>query len=361
MDKTSATTTPSPPHEHSLDSHHDLATTSSLSADHKHASKVQKRHKKHSHSKPKHTVADLEVSSAHVVKSGESVLDKTQAEKYKEISERLLLYITVICSFAIVEGMIGFSHTNVHIVRDFLQCLLMLSALVFSSKALQLSQMPKNEDFQFGYRRFNLLAAFVNSVYLLFSFVFAFVDNLHHMVEHWEVDEASRKSLEIKGLHDEITHIKEMNQYLTLFSFLRMVILGAYLYFESRNQDIADYMQVNWLGWHTENRSVLKEKARQCAKWDSFRLNIYSISLLMGCEFVISISNIWIYYVCIHFGILENLFSMFKGILISALAVPLCLDICYTLLQKVNPAQLVQLVEDKVKKVGYIDGVVAVG
>ena len=32
------------------------------------------------------------------------------------------------------------------------------------------------------------MAAFVNSVYLLFSFVFNFVDNLHHMVEHWEVD-----------------------------------------------------------------------------------------------------------------------------------------------------------------------------
>jgi hypothetical protein len=32
------------------------------------------------------------------------------------------------------------------------------------------------------------MAAFVNSVYLLFSFVFGFVDNLHHMVEHWEVE-----------------------------------------------------------------------------------------------------------------------------------------------------------------------------
>ena len=32
------------------------------------------------------------------------------------------------------------------------------------------------------------MAAFVNSVYLLFSFIFNFVDNLHHMLEHWEVD-----------------------------------------------------------------------------------------------------------------------------------------------------------------------------
>ena len=46
----------------------------------------------------------------------------------------------------------------------------------------------KDDDYPFGYRRFNVMAAFVNSVYLLFSFVFGFVDNLHHMVEHWEVD-----------------------------------------------------------------------------------------------------------------------------------------------------------------------------
>jgi hypothetical protein len=49
------------------------------------------------------------------------------------------MYITVIASFAIVECMIGLSHTNVHIVRDSLNVFLMLAALVFSSKALQLS------------------------------------------------------------------------------------------------------------------------------------------------------------------------------------------------------------------------------
>jgi Co/Zn/Cd efflux system component len=140
------------------------------------------------------------------------------------------MYITIIASFAIVECMIGLSHTNVHIVRDSLNVFLMLSALVFSSKALQLSQKPKDEDYPFGYRRFNVLAAFVNSVYLLFSFVFSFVDNLHHMVEHWEVDQNSS----LPSSHDDISHIKEVNSYLTLFTFLKMCILGAYLYFESR-------------------------------------------------------------------------------------------------------------------------------
>ena len=39
-------------------------------------------------------------------------------ERYKDIAESLLMYITVLASFAIVECMIGLSHSNVHIVRD---------------------------------------------------------------------------------------------------------------------------------------------------------------------------------------------------------------------------------------------------
>jgi hypothetical protein len=56
--------------------------------------------------------------------------------KYKDIAEQLLMYITVMASFAIVESMIGLSHSNVHIVRDSLNMFLMLAALMFSSKAL---------------------------------------------------------------------------------------------------------------------------------------------------------------------------------------------------------------------------------
>jgi Co/Zn/Cd efflux system component len=122
----------------------------------------------------------------------------SQNEKYRQIGENLLLYITVICSFAIVEGMIGISHTNVHIVRDFLNCLLMVCALVFSSKALEMSNKANDEIYNFGYRRYNILAAFINTVYLLFSFMFGFVDNLHHIVEHWEAQGHSADNENLK-------------------------------------------------------------------------------------------------------------------------------------------------------------------
>ena len=246
------------------------------------------------------------------------------------------MYITVMASFAIVESMIGLSHSNVHIVRDSLNMFLMLAALMFSSKALQLSQKQKDEDYPFGYRRFNIMAAFVNSVYLLFSFVFNFVDNLHHMVEHWEVDSHNSNSTSsIKSIHDDVAHLKEVNQYLTLFTFLKLVIIGAYLYFEARHHDVKDYMQVNWLGWPKnieDDRVSVKAKVKQCVEWDSFRINTYSIALLMACEFINCFGNLWVYWICVNFGILENLLSLMKGMIIVILSVPLCLDICFTLL-----------------------------
>lgn len=104
----------------------------------------------------------------------------------------------------------------------------------------------------------------------------------------------------------------------------------------------------------------MKAKVRQVSQWDSFRLNTYSISLLIGCEFINCLGNLWVYYVCINFGILENLLSLIKGVIIVVLAVPLCLDICFTLLQKVNPYQLVPFFEDKLKSISYVEGVVAV-
>ena len=81
----------------------------------------------------------------------------------------------------------------------------MLTALGFSSKALALSQKPKDEDYIFGYRRHNLLAAFVNTAYLLFSFIFTLVDNLHHMVEHWDAESEHDNVLAMA--HNDVKHI----------------------------------------------------------------------------------------------------------------------------------------------------------
>eukprot|EP00347_Sterkiella_histriomuscorum_P010012 403339025 len=243
-----------------------------------------------------------------------------------------------------------------------------MGALCFSSKALELSLKPSDEDYSFGYRRYNILAAFVNTVYLMFSFIFNFVDNLHHMVEHWEVEShehdlslISEKNHTQAHSHDDLQHMKEMNQYLALFTFLRMCVLGAYLYLESRNHQIHDYMNVNWLNWPKTNQIIeYKKRVKQCASWDSYKINAYSISLLIGCEFLNCIGNIWVYYLCMNFGLLENILSILKGLTILVATLPLCLDLCYTILQKVNPAQLGYLIEEKLKRLGYIEGIICI-
>jgi Co/Zn/Cd efflux system component len=61
---------------------------------------------------------------------------------------------------------------------------MMVGTMIFSLKSLKLSQKPKDDSFNFGYRRFNILAAFFNSVYLIFTFIFDVVDNLHHLAEN---------------------------------------------------------------------------------------------------------------------------------------------------------------------------------
>jgi hypothetical protein len=64
---------------------------------------------------------------------------------------------------------------------------------------------------------------------------------------------------------EETETTKEVNQYLTLFTFLKLAIIGAYLYFEARHHDITDYMQVNWLGWPKnvdDDRVTVKAKVK---------------------------------------------------------------------------------------------------
>ena len=40
--------------------------------------------------------------------------------------------------------------------------------------------------------------------------------------------------------------------------------MGAYIYFETRHQDISDYMQTNWLGWpkDLDDKITLKAKIK---------------------------------------------------------------------------------------------------
>jgi hypothetical protein len=126
---------------------------------------------------------------------------------------------------------------------------------------------------------------------------------------------------------------------MTLFSLLKLGIFGIYLYFESRNYGIHTYMQDNWFNWpnqsqlsDSEYKSQIRSKLKKTTEWNSFRMNLYSISLVIACEFLNGMGNLWIHFICVNFGLIENVISLLKGIIIVGAAAPICADCCYILL-----------------------------
>mmetsp|Transcript_44198 Transcript_44198/g.42908 ORF Transcript_44198/g.42908 Transcript_44198/m.42908 type:complete len:181 (-) Transcript_44198:120-662(-) len=179
--------------------------------------------------------------------------------------ERMLIYISILSGFAIVEAFIGISFKNVHVVVDFIKFLFMVCALVFSLKALQMGKKAKDDQFNFGYRRFNILAAFINADYLIFTFIFDLVDNFHHLIESWDAENHHDHEAKEVQAHDKPSHQNETHYYLTLFAFLKILVISIYLIVENNEMPLQDYMVTNWLNWpHTYQRIQLKAKIKDC-------------------------------------------------------------------------------------------------
>lgn len=112
-------------------------------------------------------------------------------------------------SFTLVQGLIGASTKNAHVIRDFLNFTALIIALGFSTRAIDIwneseyenqidlqgddieggiaiASMSYDRHYNFGQRRINLLATFFNCVFMIFIFVFDWVENIHHVMEHWD-------------------------------------------------------------------------------------------------------------------------------------------------------------------------------
>ena len=51
--------------------------------------------------------------------------------------ESIIPTVVALCVFALIEGVIGFSHHNGEIIRDFLLSVIMIGSIIVSQKALQ--------------------------------------------------------------------------------------------------------------------------------------------------------------------------------------------------------------------------------
>ena len=102
--------------------------------------------------------------------------------------ESIIPSVIILSIFSAIEAIIGFTHHNAHIIRDFLTSGLMITSMLISYRAIQLSRRKRNHEYNFGYRRMNILAAFINMVFIICKSLFGFLDTLHHVCEHWEFE-----------------------------------------------------------------------------------------------------------------------------------------------------------------------------
>ena len=80
--------------------------------------------------------------------------------------DSVIPFVIALSVLGVVEGIIGFIHGNVHVIRDFLTSLLMIASLVLSYNAAKMARKKRSDENTFGNRRLNIIAAFVNTVYI---------------------------------------------------------------------------------------------------------------------------------------------------------------------------------------------------
>lgn len=77
-------------------------------------------------------------------------------------------------------------------------------------------------------------------------------------------------------------------------------------------------------------------------------MNLLSISLLLICSSIDCVSKLWVNFLCLNFGALENISSIVFGLVIALLSLPLFLDVSFLLLQRVHPKEVSLLIQHEI-------------
>lgn len=68
-----------------------------------------------------------------------------------------------------------------------------------------------------------------------------------------------------------------------------------------------------------EQIDAVKMYVKRCTSWNAQRMNLLSISILLICGAIDSVGKLWVNFLCLSFGQLENLSSLVIGCLIFIL------------------------------------------
>lgn len=121
--------------------------------------------------------------------------------------------------------------------------------------------------------------------------------------------------------HGAELHRSESHFFISIMAVLRIILVTAYLYFEAKKIPLYSYMQTNWMGWpqyHKHDQRyftgpipvsrAIKKRLLELQPWNSFMLNLYSVQLLFVILLIKSIGQLWSHFLCVNFGLIENVF-----------------------------------------------------
>ena len=99
------------------------------------------------------------------------------------MDSKIFPYAAFLSGITIIEGVNGFTKGNAHIVRDFLASIILIAMLVMNYYAVTKARQERDQKFNYGYQRLSLMAAFINTIYIMSNSLFTFMETIHHMIE----------------------------------------------------------------------------------------------------------------------------------------------------------------------------------
>ena len=92
------------------------------------------------------------------------------------MEKELFPFVAALATVTVLEAITGFSKGNGILLRSFLQNAFLILMLGQSYVAAKYARKERDQKFNYGYSRLNIMAAFANTVFLMSRSLFGFID-----------------------------------------------------------------------------------------------------------------------------------------------------------------------------------------
>ena len=266
------------------------------------------------------------------------------------------------CSVTFLLGMFGRSQVA---MDDGLNNSIVIGALYCSyiSITYALNHSP-DADYNYGYNRVTVLATFVNTVYILFYFIFSTTHVIHEVIEGFYDHQAEEKTHHGTSKAAGIVMIVVLLRILTYLAFLFVTLKSTPFFSEFK--PIVKYLSSRFNEPIREEESDDGDLANSPKslplttdeddhEFYSDSILYFSIKVLIVYELCLSLGQIWSTYVTTHFGILQHLLVFAIILSLTLTIIPVFMQTSYVLMQKNFPRT--QMLKTTMKEITYVEGV----